>query len=147
MTMTLEDRANALIEKLKRIQRPATLPERDESGRVLIPGYIAAGGGHLYVSREMDRQIAGIARVLTRVVYAAMVEAALVFVMEPHHCDKMKKRFPGCAGKLVVLGTPDDYEGDQAELVALLLEKCRRSWGDRRDRISLPLQPCVTCST
>jgi predicted protein tyrosine phosphatase len=37
--------------------------------------------------------------------------------------DRLKQMFPGCAGKLVVLGIPDEYERDQPELVALLLEK------------------------
>lgn len=74
---------------------------------------------------------AGLDPSAARVIDAAMVEGAdIVFVMERRHRDLMKKRFPGCAGKLVVLGIPDEYERDQPELVALLLEKVTPFLGD-----------------
>jgi predicted protein tyrosine phosphatase len=73
-------------------------------------------------SGGLEVSSAGLDGSAPRVVDASMVEQAdLVFVMERRHRDRLKKLFPGCAGKLVVLGTPD--ERDQPELVALLLEK------------------------
>ncbi|TPG58979.1 protein tyrosine phosphatase [Hymenobacter nivis] len=51
--------------------------------------------------------------------------ADVVFVMEKRHADRLRAKFPGAlAGKrLVNLRIPDDYQFQDAALVALLREK------------------------
>jgi predicted protein tyrosine phosphatase len=61
-----------------------------------------------------------------RVIDADMVQAAdLIFVMDQAHRSKLRRRFKSALGKrpVIVLGIPDEYERDQPELVALLIER------------------------
>ena len=46
--------------------------------------------------------------------------ADVIFVMERHHRDKIRKRFRSVLGQrpVYVLGIPDEYERDQPELIA-----------------------------
>jgi predicted protein tyrosine phosphatase len=69
---------------------------------------------------------AGLDPAATRVLDDAAVAAAdVIFAMERHHRDKIRKRFRAILGQrpVYVLGIPDEYERDQPELVALLKEK------------------------
>jgi|ERR1700751_5900356 predicted protein tyrosine phosphatase len=62
----------------------------------------------------------------TRVVDESMIGTAdVIFVMERHHRDKIRKRFRSALGQrpVYVLGIPDEYERDQKELIALLKER------------------------
>jgi predicted protein tyrosine phosphatase len=62
----------------------------------------------------------------THVVDEAVIAAAdVIFVMEWHHRDTIRKRFRAVLGlrPVYVLGIPDEYERDQAELIALLKER------------------------
>jgi predicted protein tyrosine phosphatase len=69
---------------------------------------------------------AGLDPAATRVVDESMIGAAdVIFVMERHHRDKIRKRFRSALGQrpVYVLGIPDEYERDQKELIALLKER------------------------
>lgn len=69
---------------------------------------------------------AGLDRGSARVLDAAAIEDAdVIFVMEQHHRNTLRKRFWRSLGArpLIVLGIPDEYERDQPELVALLIER------------------------
>jgi predicted protein tyrosine phosphatase len=62
----------------------------------------------------------------TRVVDESMIGTSdVIFVMERHHRDKIRKRFRSALGQrpVYVLGIPDEYERDQKELIALLKER------------------------
>ena len=69
---------------------------------------------------------AGLDPAATRVVDAEMVRTAdMIFVMERHHRDKLRRRFRDAVGAkpVIVLAIPDEYERDAPELVALLKER------------------------
>jgi predicted protein tyrosine phosphatase len=69
---------------------------------------------------------AGLDSAATRVVDEGVIAAAdVIFVMEQHHRDKIRKRFRSVLGRrpVYVLGIPDEYERDQPELIALLKER------------------------
>lgn len=69
---------------------------------------------------------AGLDRGSARVLDAAAIEDAdVIFVMEQHHRNTLRKRFRRSIGArpVIVLGIPDDYERDQPELVELLIER------------------------
>ena len=69
---------------------------------------------------------AGLDAASTRVLDAAMVEEAdLIFAMEPHHREAIRRRFRAVLGtrRVLVLGIPDIYDRDQPELIALLRDK------------------------
>jgi predicted protein tyrosine phosphatase len=62
---------------------------------------------------------AGLDSAATRVVDEGVIAAAdVIFVMEQHHRDKIRKRFRSVLGRwpVYVLGIPDEYERDQPEL-------------------------------
>lgn len=48
-----------------------------------------------------------------------------LIVMEPHHREKLRKRFKAALGPrpVIVLGIPDEYEFMQDELIALLKDR------------------------
>jgi predicted protein tyrosine phosphatase len=69
---------------------------------------------------------AGLDPAATRVVDEGVIATAdVIFVMEQHHRDKIRKRFRSVLGQrpVYVLGIPDEYERDQPELIALLKER------------------------
>ena len=69
---------------------------------------------------------AGLDAAATRVVDEGVIAAAdVIFVMERHHRDKIRKRFRAVLGQrpVYVLGIRDVYERDQPELIALLKER------------------------
>jgi predicted protein tyrosine phosphatase len=68
------------------------------------------------------RSVALRSRVLDQDVIAA---ADVIFVMERHHRDKIRRRLRSVLGQrpVYVLGIPDEYERDQPELIALLKER------------------------
>jgi predicted protein tyrosine phosphatase len=69
---------------------------------------------------------AGLDAAATRVVDEGVIAAAdVIFVMEQHHRDKIRKRFRSVLGEraVYVLGIPDEYERDQRELITLLKER------------------------
>ena len=72
---------------------------------------------------------AGLDAAATRVLDKAAIAATdVIFVMERHHRDKIRKRFRAVLGQrpVYVLGIPDVYERDQPELIALLKERVPR---------------------
>ena len=69
---------------------------------------------------------AGLDPAATRVVDEGLIAAAdVIFVMERHHRDRIRKRFRSVLGQrpIYVLGIPDEYERDQPELISMLKER------------------------
>src|ERR1700730_1154413 len=72
---------------------------------------------------ELEVSSAGLDPAATRVVDEGVIAAAdVIFVMEQHHRDNIRKRFRSVLGErpVYVLGIPDEYEREQPELIALL---------------------------
>ena len=54
--------------------------------------------------------------------------ADMIFVMEPHHREKIRKKFKRdrpADNRIITLHIPDEYERDQPELIELLEQKVR----------------------
>ena len=69
---------------------------------------------------------AGLDPAATRLIDQDLIATAdVIFVMERHHRDKIRKRFRSVLGQrpVYVLGIPDRYERDEPELIALLKER------------------------
>lgn len=73
----------------------------------------------------------------TRPLTAELVASAdLIFAMEKHHRDKIRKRFKirPPDGRIITLNIPDEYERDDPELIELLKLKA----GPRIKRLTDP---------
>ena|SRR5437588_12089791 len=74
---------------------------------------------------ELEVSSAGLDPAATRVLDQDVISAAdVIFVMERHHRDTIRKRFPSVLEQrpVYLLDIPDEYERDQPELIALLKE-------------------------
>jgi predicted protein tyrosine phosphatase len=77
-------------------------------------------------AREHSVRSAGTAPGATRLLTTReMAWADAVAVMEEAHLAVIRRRWPRHAGKVTVLGVPDDYDRDEPELRALLRERIR----------------------
>jgi len=69
---------------------------------------------------------AGTDKDATRPLTPELVAAAdLIFAMEPHHRERIRKRYKArpADGQIITLNIPDEYERDDPALIALLEAK------------------------
>jgi len=65
------------------------------------------------------------AQAVRRLTTRDLAWADVVAVMEPVHLVEIRRHWPAQAGKVLVLGVPDDYDPGEPELRALLRTRIR----------------------